>query len=84
MRLFCSQVSTLVHLPLLAAHHVECREPATVVAAGVDADQMAEVENGHLRFVFNDGRGPKSGDMRPVEREELSALRESRADLLNH
>jgi ferric-dicitrate binding protein FerR (iron transport regulator) len=53
------------------------------VRVGPAGGDMAEVESGQLRFVFSDGRDPKNDDMRPVEREALSALKDSRADLLN-
>lgn len=51
-----------------------------VGAINAPSREMAEVERGHLRFVFNDGRDPVTEDMRPMEREKLGMLQESKAD----
>ncbi len=53
------------------------------VRVGPTAGDMAEVESGHLRFVFNDGRAPGTDDMRPIEREKLGMLKESRGGVLD-
>jgi hypothetical protein len=51
------KTSPLVHLPNLAVAHVHGREQAALAAAGVQAFQVAEIEDSmaQLRRVPNDG-----------------------------
>jgi ferric-dicitrate binding protein FerR (iron transport regulator) len=43
---------------------------------------LADVEGGHLRFIYSDGREPKVAGMREVEATRLGEMRSNRAPLL--
>jgi ferric-dicitrate binding protein FerR (iron transport regulator) len=52
------------------------------VRVGPRDGPMADVEQGHLRFTYNDGRDPKVAGMRENEAIELGRLREARGPAL--
>ena len=47
------------------------------VDVGAGGGKMSVVDEGHRRFVFNDGRGPEVDEMRPTERERLGEFRDT-------
>lgn len=47
------------------------------VHVGAIAGEMADVEAGRRQFVFNDGRGPETDEMRPIERVKLDEFKDA-------
>jgi len=52
------------------------------VDVGPRGGEMAAVDEGRRRFVFNDGREPEVDEMRPIEREKLGVFRDAMGEAL--
>lgn len=53
-----------------------------VVRVGEKSGPMVEVEHGHRRFVFNDGRDPEMAEIREAEVAKLGEFRDQRSEWL--